>query len=340
MSEHPDPVSPSPQLIFDTINAHQKSAILKAGIDLYVFTAIGEGNDSVETLSRRCVASKRGIRMLADALTILGFLTKANNRYSLTQESRAFLVETSETYLGGPVAFLLSAPLYDGFRHLTEAVQKGGTVLDEKGTTAEEHPEWVTFARAMVPMMIGPAKWIAHYLQAEGRPIGKVLDVAAGHGMFGIEIGKVLPDARIIGLDSGPVLAVAKENAEMAGMKDRYQTIAGNAFDVAFGSDYDVILLPNFLHHFDPDTCTSLLQKVHAALKPDGCVITVEFVPNEDRISPASADFSLIMLVTTPAGDAYTFSEFETMFCAAGFPKSEIFPVPESKEHVLVSYKN
>ncbi|MGB0910025.1 MAG: methyltransferase [Nitrospirales bacterium] len=340
MSQQTDPNVPSPQRIFETINGHQKSAILKAGIDLHVFTAIAEGNYSVEALSNRCSASQRGMRMLLDGLTILGFLEKFDSQYSLTPDSEAFLVETSPAYMGGPVEFLLSAPLYDGFRYLTQAVQNGGTALDEKGTTAEEHPEWVTFARAMVPMMMGPAKWIAHYLQTKGESIGKVLDIAAGHGMFGIEIGKVFPDARIIGLDSAPVLVVAKDNAAIAALEDRYQTIVGSAFDVEFGSDYDVILLPNFLHHFDTDTCTSLLQKVHTALKPDGRVLTVEFVPNDDRVSPASADFALIMLVTTPAGDAYTFSEFDTMFCAAGFPRSEIFSVPESNEHVLVSYKS
>ncbi len=340
MDTQNDSPSLSPQLIFETINAHQKSAILKSGVELDVFTAIADGDDSVKTLSKRCVTSERGMRMLLDGLTILGFLTKTDNRYRLTPISKSFLVHSSPTYLGGTVAFMLSPPLYDGFRHLTEAVRKGGTALDEKGTTAEEHPEWVTFAKAMVPMMIGPAKWIAEYLSKQERTVRKVLDIAAGHGMFGVEIGKIFEESVIVGLDSAPVLEIAKENAQAASLGRRYQTIVGNAFTVEYGSGYDLVLLPNFLHHFDPDTCTSLLKKVHAALHPDGRVISVEFVPNDDRISPASADFSLIMLVTTPKGDAYTFAELDKMFQNAGFPRSEIFPVPESKEHVLVSYKS
>ncbi|MCA9472649.1 MAG: methyltransferase domain-containing protein [Nitrospirales bacterium] len=333
----------SPQRILEAINAHQRSAILKAGIDLGVFTAIDEGYESVPALAERCATSERGMRMLADGLAILGFLTKDENHYGLMPDSKAFLVSSSPTYLGGTVDFMLSAPLYDGFRHLTEAVRKGGTALDEKGTTAEEHPEWVTFAQAMVPMMMPPAKWIAHHLSEQaqqGEPVKKVLDIAAGHGMFGIEIGKAFPEAVIVGLDSAPVLEVAKKNAQAASLGDRYQTIAGNAFTIDFKSDYDLILLPNFLHHFDAETCVSLLRKVHASLHPNGRVITVEFVPHEDRVSPSSADFALIMLVTTPGGDAYTFMELDRMFRAGGFPRSEMFAVPESKEHVLISYKN
>ena len=45
----------------------------------------------------------------------------------------------------------------------------------------------------------------------------------------------------------------------------------------------------------------------------------LEFVPNEDRVSPRmAAGFSLVMLATTSAGDAYTFRELEAMLHKAG----------------------
>lgn len=340
MTQPVDSSNPSPQLIFETINAYQRTAMLKAGVDLQLFTAIQEGNHSMDSLAKRCGASVRGIRILADGLTMLGFLTKEKNHYDLTINSATFLVEGSPAYLGSTLAFMLSPPLFDGFRNLTDAVRKGGTILDNEGTTAEEHPEWVNFARAMVPMMIGPAKWISEHLKGQDRPVRKVLDIAAGHGVFGVEIAKVFPEATITAVDWAPVLTVARENADGASLGSRYQTIAGSAFDVDYGKGYDLVLLTNFLHHFDQSTCESLLRKIHAALGDKGRVVTLEFVPNEDRISPESADFALIMLVTTPLGDAYTFKELEAMFKNTGFQKNEIFPVPESKEHVVVSYKS
>ena len=92
----------------------------------------------------------------------------------------------------------------------------------------------------------------------------------------------------MVGLDWANVLEVAKENAAKAGVADRYSTIAGSAFEVDFGSGYDIVLIPNFLHHFDPATNEKLLRKVHAALAPGGIAVTPEFIPNEDRISPAA----------------------------------------------------
>ena len=100
------------------------------------------------------------------------------------------------------------------------------------------------------------------------------------------------------------------------------------------------MLLTNFLHHFSAATCETLLRKIHRSLTADGRVITLEFVPDDDRLSPPMvAEFSLIMLATTPEGDAYTLKEFEQMFRAAGFTRTESQSVPGSLEQILMSYR-
>lgn len=332
--------SPSPQLFFETAFAIQRTCSIKAAIDVEIFTAISEGHNSPSALAKRCQASERGMRMLADYLVMLGFLTKSGTTYQLTQDSELFLVKTSPTYVGGTLDFVLAPPLFDGFRTLTEAIRQGGTALGDKGTTADEHPEWVTFARAMVPLMIGPAIWIGDHLLSTGGSIHKVLDIAAGHGVFGVEIAKRFPKAELTAVDWPNVLAVAQETANAASLGSRFTTLPGSAFEIDLGEGYDIVLLTNFLHHFDQPTCESFLRKVHSSLAPNGRVITLEFVPNEDRISPESADFALVMLATTPAGDAYTFKELDTMFKHAGFGNSEIHAVPNSKEHVVITQKS
>ena len=105
------------------------------------------------------------------------------------------------------------------------------------------------------------------------------------------------------GLDWAPVLRVALKNAEKAGVQDRYDMLPGSAFEVDFGGPYDVVLLTNFLHHFDHADQRGLLKKVRAALKPGGRAATLEFVPNEDRVSPPMpAAFAMTMLTTTADG--------------------------------------
>ena len=331
---------PNPGLFFETINAYQQTAALKAGIDLELFTAIGEGSKTPPEIAKRCQASERGVRILCDYLTVVGFLTKEGQQYSLTPDAAVFLNRRSPAYVGGATEFLLSSMLTSGFQDVAAAVRKGGTAISEEGTMAPDHPVWVKFARGMAPLMAMPAEVLAQTVLDGGSQKIKVLDIAAGHGLFGIAMAKRNPAAEVIALDWPAVLEVAQENARSAGIDGRYSTLGGSAFEVDYGNGYDLVLLTNFLHHFDKPTCETLLRKVHAALKPGGRAATLEFVPNDDRISPpVAATFSMVMLGSTAAGDAYTFAELDRMFRNAGFPRSELREMPGGFQRVILSYK-
>ncbi len=148
----------------------------------------------------------------------------------------------------------------------------------------------------------------------------QVLDVAAGHGLYGLAVAARNPLAHIFALDTADVLEVAARNAHAAGVAERYHLVPGDAFEVVFGGPYDLILVANFAHHFDSQTNTAFFRKCGDALTPSGRVVLIDFVPNDDRISPdPDAAFALTMLATTASGDAYTFREFTRMLQDAGF---------------------
>ncbi len=332
--------APTPELIFNTFNAYQRTAALKSAVELDLFTAIGEGFTTAKALAERCQASERGVRILCDYLVINGLLTKNGNRYGLTPDSATFLDRRSPACMAGAAKFLTSPMLMDNFKDLTATIRRGGSAIRADGSFGEGNAAWVEFARSMVPIVIGAAGDMVELL---GDPDGakwKVLDIAAGHGMFGITVAKRRPNAEIVAVDWPEVLTVARENAEANGVASRYRTIPGSAFEVEFGNGYDVVLLTNILHHFDVSTCEALVRKVHAALKAGGRVATLEFVPNEDRVSPpTSASFSLMMLGGTPAGDAYTFSELDGMFRRAGFARNDLHQATKSPQQIIISYK-
>ena len=331
---------PSPDLFMSTVSAYQRSAALRGALDLDLFTAIGAGRETAATVAERCRASVRGTRVLCDYLTVAGLLAKDGERYALTADSAAFLDRRSPSYVASAADFIYAPELRAAFADVAAAVRRGGTTLPEAGTVTAQHPVWVGFARAMAPLMRGAAHAVVETVEVdEARPL-RVLDVAAGHGMFGIAFAQRYPRAEVAGLDWASVLAVARENARAAGVEARYRTIEGSAFDADLDGPYDLILIPNFLHHFDPPTCERFLARARAALAPAGRAVTVEFVPDEGRVTPPpAAMFALVMLCTTPAGDAYTLAELDSMFRRAGFASSELRVPGPGGPQVIISQR-
>jgi ubiquinone/menaquinone biosynthesis C-methylase UbiE len=327
---------PTPERIFETMNAHQRTQALGAAIELDLFTAIGEGAATAETLSQRLGAAERGIRILCDYLVVVGLLMKSDGRYALAPDAAVFLDRRSPAYMGTAARFLMSEGLKEAFRDVAGTVRNGGTLLDGQGTVEPNNPLWVEFARGMATLARPAAEFMAE-LAGEAE---KVLDIAAGHGLFGIHVAKKSPSAEIHAVDWPAVLEVARENAESAGVSTRLNFLPGSAFEVDFGSGYDIALLTNFFHHFDKPTCVGLMKKVHRSLGPGGRALTLEFVPNDDRVTPPQPGaFAFIMLNTTPSGDAYTFTEYREMFREAGFTRSEIHRPPGLPQSVIQSFK-
>jgi ubiquinone/menaquinone biosynthesis C-methylase UbiE len=329
----------SPFRLFQAINGFQLTEAISTAIELDIFTAIAAGHTNADALAKQCGIAERGARILCDFLVVNGFLRKSEHRYSLSEDSAMFLDRKSPAYMGSCTKFLLTDEIRRTFSDLTNAVRHGG--CQHTYAHAPESPVWVEFARSMAPMMMMASQGLAEIVVGKETRSLKVLDIAAGHGLFGIAVLRANPKAEVTAVDWNSVLEVARENAKKFEVLDRYKILAGSIFDVDIGAGYDLILVPNFLHHFDEPTNEELLQKLHRALKPGGRVATLEFVPNEDRVTPAMpAAFALIMLAETPAGDAYTRSELEDMFNRAGFSHHEFHPMPPSPHSVLVSMRD
>ena len=320
MAAQSNPSQPNPGRIHQALTSYQLAMALKGAIDLDLFTHIAGGATSVATIAPLCRGTEKGVRVLCDYLTVHGLLTKSGAAYGLAPDTAALLDRNSPAYMGSVANFFTHPAMMNKYRDVAALVRNGGAT---DHTLAPNDNVWVEFARSMAPMFALPASIAAPHVTTPGVP-AKVLDIAAGHGLFGIHVALHNPAAEITFQDWDNVLDVARENAVKMGIGGRFRTIPGSAFEVDLGTGYDVARLPNFLHHFNFATNVTLLQKVRAALKPSGLAAVIEFVPNEDRVSPPDgALFAMRMLGTTPSGDAYTFAEIDRMLRDTGFGASE-----------------
>jgi ubiquinone/menaquinone biosynthesis C-methylase UbiE len=323
---------PTPERFFETTTAYQRTAALNAAIDLDLFTAVGEGQSTIAELAQKVGGRERAVRILCDSLVVLGFLIKHGNNYRLAPDSAMFLDRRSPAFAGSARNFMGSSYVVDGFRNLAAIVRSGPGELNNTYADDLKESAWVEFARSMAPLSHVIAMEVAKLVDRESRM--KVLDVAAGHGLFGIAIAQQNPNAAIVALDRPNVLVVAEENARRLAVAERYQLLPGDALEVDLGNGFDVVLMPNVMHLWDRQTNVRFLKKVKAALAPKGRVIIIDFVPEEDRVSPAvPALFALSMLVNTTAGDVYTASEHRSMLTEAGFGDCQLrrlIPTPQT----------
>lgn len=334
MDASPGVVPLTPGRIHQALTSYQLAMAMKGAIELDLFTHIAGGAATPSAIAPLCDGTEKGVRVLCDFLTVHGFLSKRDGHYAVVPEVAPLLDRRSPLYMGSVAGFFTHPVMMAKYDDVAALVRNGGAT---DHTLAPNDPIWVEFARRMAPMFTITSRNAAAILATPGQP-QQVLDVAAGHGLFGIEIAVRNAAAAITFVDWDNVLEVARENATARGLGDRFTTLPGSAFEVPFDAGYDLVLLPNFLHHFDRATNITLLRKVRAALTDGGRVAIVEFVPNEDRVSPPDgALFAMRMLGTTPAGDAYTVTEYSEMLREAGFAPAAVHSLAPAPQQLIVA---
>ena len=219
-------------------------------------------------LAKRCSASERGIKSSVHIWPRSAFFRKMLRCIRWQRTQPLFWIRDRPRTGVAAAEAISGEALVEAFSALTEAVRRGGTALPAGGTLSPEHPVWVEFARAMSAPGAFLARLLAECLDKEASRPTKVLDIAAGHGLYGIEFAKRHSEAHVFAVDWPDVLAVARGNADAAGVASRFHSILGYALTVDLGTGYDLALITHFLP--DLDSTTAMLKRIHSALVKDG----------------------------------------------------------------------
>ena len=303
----------TPEDIRKIAGAFQQSRILLTAFELEIFTTLDTHLLSSEEVAQKINADERGTDRLMNALVAMAFLRKTKNKFYNTEQSSEFLVKGKPGYMGN---LMHTNHLYKTWDSLTDAVRNGGTVrereINDRGET------WLdAFIAAMHYRGMKQAKIIA--MMVDLKNVKRMLDIGGGSGAFSIGFINVKNDIHSTVLDLPNVIYLTKKYTNQEKLSAHFDYLEGDFNTSDFGSGYDLIFLSAIIHMNSFEVNKQLAKKCADALNPNGQVVILDQIMNDDRTTPANgAMFAINMLVGTESGDTYTQSEICSWLTDAG----------------------
>jgi ubiquinone/menaquinone biosynthesis C-methylase UbiE len=310
----------TPERIMQMAWGYAPPLILEAALHHRVFDVLDGGPKTIRELEAATGASGRGLTAIMNALVGLNLLSKNEaGKYALTPESAAFLVSTKPGFSGGMIRHC-SQHLIPKWLRLTEIVATG-----KPATAVNQEQQGAAFFQNFVEdifnMSYAPAKHLASTLNLNNAngPV-RVLDLAAGSGVWGIALAQQSEQVRVTAVDWPDVIPVTRKIVGRFGLSDRFHFVEGDLHSADFGANHQVATLGHILHSEGEQLGRALLRKTFDALAPGGQIVIAEFLVNDARTEPPlGLLFAVNMLVNTENGGTYSANEINGWLQEAGF---------------------
>jgi ubiquinone/menaquinone biosynthesis C-methylase UbiE len=327
----------TPERIMQFAWGYIPTVVLEAAIRHHVFDVLDAAPKTLKETAAATGASERGLRAIMNVLVGLNFLARDGQRYKLTAESEAFLVSTKPGFHGGILKHT-SEQLMPKWLQLNEIVATGrpATSVNQEGAGSDFFQKFVI---DIFPMSYPSAQALARHLALDqsGAAV-RVLDLAAGSGVWGIALAESSERVAVTAVDWVDVLPATRETVARFGLTDRFAFVSGDLLTADFGCGFNVATLGHILHSEGEARSKTLLRKTFKALAPGGTISIAEFLVNADRTGPVMPLlFAANMLVNTDDGDTYSFEEIRDWLTEAGFTNPRLLEAPGPSPLILAT---
>ena len=290
---------------------------MKTAMELDLFEVIARGQHRLEEIARATNCSTRGMRVLLDALCVKNVLEKTDGCYSLTPTAETYLIRSGRGYC---------VPIYLAWHQARDRfmdfVRTGESALDLTSPDAEDI--WVAYAspdRVRLPELIQLVhnRWKESGIPSKLRPGAHILDLGCGSGFKSFALLQMDPTAHVTAVDSPKVLQITKEIADQLGVGSQVTLQNGDVDRELPDETFDMVLIGNLLHYYDPAAAIGILQKMHRVLKPGGLLVIYSKPVDEERKSDPALLAMIDVTNCAPRAQSYTFSEYKNIVETAGF---------------------
>ena len=308
--------------------AQRANQVLKAAVELNVFQPMAQGPASAQAVAQACQAPVLGIQRLLNVLVSMQLLTHQNHAYSLTDESRTYLLKDS---LLCAHDFILGMPAEQAaWDSLSTAIRQGQS-FNQLNQPQQAEAFFPRLAQNIFPLSYTTAQLLAQVLNVSSWPAdSQVLDVGAGAGSWSIPLAEANLGVRVEALDLQAVLQVTQQFAQRHQVHQQYTYTNSTWQNFAWPTHtYTAITLGHVLHCEGEEASQQLLNHCFKALKPGGTVIIGEFIADEDSPGPLPVMlFDLHMYLNTQNGVVFSASQLIQLLSNAGFLNAQRLSLP------------
>jgi SAM-dependent methyltransferase len=300
----------TPDRIFQVGAGFMASKYLLTANELGIFAALAEGPLTLEALAIRTGVPSRTLRIVADALTALGFLAKMEERYTNGPDAQAFLSGKGPADVR-PILRFWNRQSFAQWVKLDQAIRENTAARAGEAPSAEDN---LVLSEGVEALTAREAAMLPAAFDFGSRK--RVLNIGGWYVSFLLPL-----------LDKYPHLSATlfmlpqwRERAELllersTSAKERVTLEDGDYLFDPLPPDHDVVLLAHLLHHMSPEHIKGFLGHVHRNLKPGAVVIAIDYFTNEEHTQPLlgallAGQFHLL----SGEGDVYSVDEAKAWF--------------------------
>jgi len=297
------------------------SATLFAAIDLELFTAIAEGDNTVPRFAKRAGLTEVNADRLMTMCAASDLIHWTADHFENAADVQRFLVKGEKSYAGAWLTF--TRPGWDSWGRLTEKLenQQPATVIGSyEAMTVDEARR---YHEATSSVGFGSGRRFVKHVNLSHRT--RMMDLGGGSGAYSIVAAQNNPGLRAVVLDLPPVVVVTREFIERNGVTERVIAEPCDFTRDDFPTDCDVAVMASNLPQYNREIIGNVIRKAHDALLPGGEMHLIGEMLDDDRTGPMDAAlWGLYEVLSNSTGMTHTRADCVAYFEAAGFSSIEV----------------
>lgn len=334
---------PNPEPVLFLIEAFRRSQAMFTAVDLRVFDHLAHAPLGVAQLASLIQANPDALERLLNTCVHLDLLTLEGGQYGNTPLASTYLVRNEPNSLIGYIEYSNKA-LWPLWAKLPDAVREGthrweqvfggqGELFSHYYKTEEDKRRFVMGMHAFGQIS---SPQVVKAFDLSG--FRHLIDLGGATGHLPMAACQAYPELKASVFDFGPVLDVAREVIEAAGLSSRVDTVSGDFFKDELPKA-DIYSLGRIIHDWSRPKIDLLLQKIYAALPEGGAVLVAEKMVDESGTKPLWALLQSLNMLVVTEGKERRFSEYRQLLEAVGFRDVQSVVLPNSPLDAILARK-